>query len=296
MGERTSSLLFRMAVALISATPEPALRTLGHACGYLTSFFAGDCMKMVERHMRRLLGCGTAAAREAARQVFGNYGRYWAELLWLRTDRIGTILEHMDVQGVEHLQAARDAGHGMIIALPHLGNWDIAAPVLARERISVTAVVESFPRPWLTEWIDRQRRSVGMEVLARRNIWSTALLAKRLKAGHAVALVCDRDLSGSGVPVSFFGEVTTLPRGPAVLSELTGAPILPAAVYFHPCRGHRVLILPPLKPPSIQDRQERLGEISQRLATIFEALIRSAPTQWLMLQPVWPSDRKPTGP
>ena len=106
-----------------------------------------------------------------------------------------------------------------------------------------------------------------------------------------MCLLCDRNLSGDGVDVKFFGEDTTLPAGPATLAVRTGAALLPVAVYFEPGRGHRTVVRPPV--PS--ERQGRLRDdiavITQRLADEFEELIRAAPEQWHLLQPNWPSDR-----
>jgi KDO2-lipid IV(A) lauroyltransferase len=112
-----------------------------------------------------------------------------------------------------------------------------------------------------------------------------------------VALLCDRDITGGGIPVSFFGERTTLPAGPATLALRTGAALLPTAVYY---RGWNSMLIPvadhhaKVSPPINLERQGRLRDdvsrVTAELARNLERLIRVAPEQWHMLQPNWPSD------
>jgi len=181
----------------------------------------------------------------------------------------------------------------MILAVPHLGNWDVGAPRLSQEVVSVMAVAEALSPVWLRNWFVGFRRMLGMEiVLTDEGSRLVFTLTKKLKEGGLVALVSDRDIQGGGIEVDFFGERTTLPAGPAVLAERTGAPILPAAVYFRRDRGHRAVIKPPLPPSTERDRKSRLKAMTQSLAHALEELVREAPTQWHLLQPNWPSDRE----
>jgi phosphatidylinositol dimannoside acyltransferase len=292
MTEMAVSLLLRAAILLVSLLPEAAVRSVGRKLGYLVSFSDRRRRKMAERHMRRVLG-SDHDVRAAAREVFASYGRYWAELFWLRPDRLQAVGRHISLEGAEHLDSARAGGRGMILAVPHVGNWEIGARVLIARGIAVTVVAEALADPGVQRWFTATRRMLGMEVLlADRSTNLLLALARRLKAGQAVALMSDRNVEGAALEVRFFGETTSLPAGAALLAELTGAPILPAAVYFCDRRGHRVVFRPPLESVSGASRQERRYLLTQRLAEAMEALVREAPTQWHLLQPNWPSDRE----
>ena len=107
-----------------------------------------------------------------------------------------------------------------------------------------------------------------------------------------MCLLSDRDLTGDGVEVEFFGERTTLPAGPATLALRTGAALLPVAVYFTEGRGHKGMVRPPLDITREGRLREDIARITQALAYEFEDLIRVAPEQWHLLQPNWPSDRE----
>jgi KDO2-lipid IV(A) lauroyltransferase len=104
-------------------------------------------------------------------------------------------------------------------------------------------------------------------------------------------LLCDRDLTGDGIEVEFFGERTTLPAGPATLALRTGAALLPTAVYFRPRGGHHAVVLPPIPTQREGRLRDDVARATQDLAHRFEELIRAAPEQWHLMQPNWPSDR-----
>jgi lauroyl/myristoyl acyltransferase len=117
----------------------------------------------------------------------------------------------------------------------------------------------------------------------------TAVL-RRLHQGGIVGLLCDRDILGTGVEVAFFGEITTMPSGPATLALRTGAAILPTAVYFQAGRCHHGVVRPPVPVERTGRFRDDVARITQLLAQEFEVLIRPAPEQWHLLQPNWPSD------
>jgi len=112
-----------------------------------------------------------------------------------------------------------------------------------------------------------------------------------LRDNRIVCLLSDRDLTGDGVEVEFFGERTTLPAGPATLAIRTGAALLPVAVYFGPGRGHKGVVHAPIETSRAGGLRDDIARITQCLAQEFEILIREAPEQWHLLQPNWPSDR-----
>jgi phosphatidylinositol dimannoside acyltransferase len=149
----------------------------------------------------------------------------------------------------------------------------------------VTAVVERLQQPDVFDWFVDLRSSYGIHVVPAGPD-ALAALAVAVRRRHVVCLLADRDLSGGGLPVEFFGAPTTLPAGPAVLSMRTGAPVHVTAVYFTGS-GHHCVVGPPLR----AERRGRLREdaqvFTQRIAVELEALIRRAPEQWHVLEPLW---------
>jgi KDO2-lipid IV(A) lauroyltransferase len=119
---------------------------------------------------------------------------------------------------------------------------------------------------------------------------SVLSLVKALRAGHVVCLVSERDLTGDGVAVELFGHPTTMPAGPAVLALRTGAPIVPVGNYFRPDGRQHIEIQAPVPVERRGRLRDDVQRITQDVAHRFEDLISAAPEQWLMMQPMWPSD------
>ena len=177
------------------------------------------------------------------------------------------------------------------MAMPHLGGWEWSGFWVTQvKQRPVTAVVERIEPPALFEWFVELRRSFGFEIVALGPD-AGAATSRALRANHTLALLCDRDIAGTGPEVEFFGERTTLPGGPATLALRTGAPLLPTAIYFDGPTTRRSVVLPALDTARRGKLREDVQRVTQDLAHALEDLIRRAPEQWHLLQPNWPSDR-----
>lgn len=291
MNHLVGYLILRAGAGLIGLLPAPAARWLGRVGGLAWHFFAKGRREMSRRHMRRVLGDGADIER-AARSVMQSYGRYYAETLWVRGSRVEQLKRDTDVEGLQRIIDARNEGTGMIYGLPHVGNWEVAAPVAVTEKVPVVAVAEKLANNRITDWFTDLRADFGIEiVLATGRTEVMRKLETALRDNKAVALLSDRDLKGRGVEVEFFGERTTLPPGPATLALRTGAPLFPVGTFFAGNHGYRVVVRPPIPVPEHGSRTEKVSEMTQALAREMEELIREAPDQWHLVQPNWPSDR-----
>jgi phosphatidylinositol dimannoside acyltransferase len=283
---------FRLGMGIVGALPRRTAVRLGEGLASAAAPFFGSRRRMALRHARRL---GVADPERHVRRVFAAYGRYWAETLWVRPRRRTEIEAFISLEGGEHLEAAIAGKRGMVLALPHLGNWEFAGPIGDRLGFELVAVAENLANQRVRDWFVEMRRQMGIGiVLATGGATVMRSLQAVLARNGAVALLCDRDLKGRGVAVEFFGERTTLPAGPVSLALKMGAPLLPAAAYFGPDGTHRVVIRPPISLRAEDSRSEAVAEGTQRLARELESLIQRAPEQWHLLQPNWPSDRAST--
>jgi KDO2-lipid IV(A) lauroyltransferase len=247
--------------------------------------------QQVARNLERVTATPptAGAAHGSTGAVFDHYARYWYELFRLPHEDLARLDERVDCDGFEHHEAAAARHRGVLLALPHLGNWDLAGAWLARRGYRVTAVAEPVDPPELFDWFVANRARLGMQIVALGSDAGPAML-RALHDEGVVCLVCDRDLTGDGVPVTFFGERTHLPGGPALLALRTGAPLLPIGLAFLPGGRHQIRILPPLPTDRRGRLRDDVARVTQQLADVFEDLIRGAPDQWLMMQPNWPSD------
>ena len=223
---------------------------------------------------------------ETVREAFLWYGRYWAETFRMADLSSSELDERFDVEGLDHIDRAYKEGRGVVLATPHLGNWDSGGRFVA-ERWPLTVVVETLrPRMVFDRFVDH-RRGLGMTIIPlERGSDPTGTCLQHLQAGEVIALVADRDLSRSGVEVSLFGHSAKMPPGPAVLALRAGAPLIAAAIYQRPDGTWLGRVLPPLPMPE-PDAPDAVAQLTQRLADAFTELIRAEPAQWHVFSPYW---------
>lgn len=282
---------YRAGSSFAQLLPEPIAALAGRGIGASMAVVDAERRRMVARHQQRVHGgrLSPLALRRAVQRTFDSYARYWVDAF--RLPRLGPdeLDAQMTYDGLEHILAAREAGTGAIMAVPHLGGWDFGGAWIATRGVPITVIVEPLEPPELFEWFADFRRSLGMTVVPLGPKAATASL-RALRDNHILCLLCDRDIGGGGVEVEFFGERTTLPAGPITLALRTGAPVLPCAVY-HRGSGHHGVVRPPLDLTRSGGMREDVQRLTQALAKELEVLIREAPEQWHVMQPNWPSDR-----
>lgn len=289
---RVTYLAYRAGALVAQAVPPEVGRPLATGISRILLRTMPERRKMSARHLSRASGGALqgAALDGAVAGAFDSYARYWLEMFRLPHDARGDLDADFEVEGYEHVEAGLAAGHGVILALPHLGGWEYAGAWVSKVKGQrLLAVVESVEPPELFEWFVTVRAAMGMEVVALGPDAATASL-RALRDNGILALVCDRDLRGDGVAVDFFGEKTTMPGGPATLALRARATIVPVAVYFRPQGGHHAVVRPPLDTTRQGTVRDDVVRITQALAHEFEGLISAKPQQWHLLQPNWPSD------
>ena len=217
-------------------------------------------------------------------EAMRSYMRYWCDTFRLPDWSKERIIKTTSVTNEHLLTDAIAAGTGVIVAVPHAGNWDHAGAYFCAKGIRLVTVAERLKPEKLFLKFLAYRQAMGMEVLPLDGrVLST--LEERLNEGALVALVSDRDLSRSGIEVDFFGGTARMPAGPALLALRTKAPLITAFVTYTQSGVHiefRNIIL-----PSSGDESTKVNEIVQMTAQYFEDGISENPQDWHMLQRIW---------
>lgn len=232
----------------------------------------------------------------ATREAFRLYGRYWHETFRARAMSPEELKGRFRIAGLENVDRALEAGGGVILAVPHMGNWDVAGQFMAVSGYRLVSVAENLRPPRLAELFLRHREALGMEILVLKEGRDTGLrLAQLLAENSLVALVADRDLGGRGVDVEMFGATRKLPAGPALLSLSAGAPLCATGVYTTE-DGWFCRIGEPLEIARTGVMREDVTALTRLLAAEFERIIAAKPVDWHMFQPAWPEDGAPGAP
>lgn len=213
-----------------------------------------------------------------------SYMRYWCDTFRFPDWNSERIEQTVSVTNEHLLLDAIAAKRGVIVALPHAGNWDHAGAYFCRKGVRLVTVAERLKPEKLFLKFLSYRQSMGMEVLPLDGrVLDT--LADRLREGALVALVADRDLSRSGINVDFFGAPARMPAGPALLALRTQAPLITAFVSYTDAGVH--IDFKSVMLPSLGSEKEMVQEIVQMTAKHFEAGIAQFPQDWHMLQRIW---------
>ena len=213
-----------------------------------------------------------------------SYMRYWCDTFRFPDWSSQRVTETVSVTNEHLLMEAIVAKTGVIVALPHAGNWDHAGAYFCAKGVPLVTVAERLKPEKLFLKFLSYRESMGMEVLPLDGrVLDT--LADRLRDGALVALVADRDLSRSGIEVDFFGAPARMPAGPALLAIRTQAPLITAFVSYSDA-GVDIDFKNVLLPTAGSER-EMVQEIVQMAAVHFEDGISQHPQDWHMLQRIW---------
>jgi phosphatidylinositol dimannoside acyltransferase len=258
----------------------------------------GPQVQVLEANLSRVLGpdADGAQLRALSRESMRSYAQYWLDMFRLPVTPVERLVADATAYG--QVFAALDllkAGRGVIFALPHMGDWDAAgAWIIAQGAGSFTTVQERLKPESLYDRFVAFREGLGFEVLPASggtvNVFGT--LAARLRAGKLVCLVTDRDVTGTGTEVEFFGEKARMSSGSAALAERTGAALFPALLWNED--GHLAIRVGEEIPvPGEGDRRHKVTAMTQQLANFFEAGIREHPADWHMLQRVFTADLDP---
>jgi KDO2-lipid IV(A) lauroyltransferase len=273
-----------VARALPEQTGRAISRHLGGAAFRLTS----KAREIVAANQAQVLGRGVddPLVQASTREAFQLYGRFWFDAFHLPVVSDEAILAKVECDTAHRIDAALRCTKGAIVALPHLGNWDVAGRWMAAIGHPVVAVAEELEPRRLFELFVEHRRSIGMEVvgLGEQNVGRQ--LAGFLASNRVVALVADRDLGGRGVEVEMFGRRRRLPAGPALLSITTGAALMVTPTYTTD-GGWRIVIGEPIAIEPSGDRRADVRALTELLARGFEDAISAAPADWHLFQPGW---------
>ncbi|MFE4966635.1 phosphatidylinositol mannoside acyltransferase [Streptomyces sp. NPDC056660] len=293
--DRLTDGLYGLGWSTVKKLPEPVAVRLGRTVADLAWRQRGKGVQRLESNYARVVpDASPERLRELSRAGMRSYLRYWMESFRLPAWSEDRIRSGFDVKDVHHLTDGLASGKGVIIALPHLANWDLAGAWVTTElKTPFTTVAERLRPETLYDRFVAYREGLGMEVLPHSGGSAFGNLARRLRDGGLICLVADRDLSASGVEVDFFGDTARMPAGPALLAQQTGAYLLPVTLWYDDTPVMKGRVHAPIDVPESGDRDSKTSVMTQALADAFATGIADHPEDWHMLQRLWLADLDP---
>lgn len=223
------------------------------------------------------------------RQGISSAMRYWCDTFRISDWSSEKIVSSTRAINEHFLFDPINEKRGVIVAVPHAGNWDHAGAYFCAKGARVNTVAEHLKPERLFRKFLAHRERMGMRVLDLNAGVIDDLRNILRHEKELVALVADRDLSRSGIDVHFFDKVARMPAGPAILAYETDADLITAYVVYRK-DGIEVSFTPPIKVNREADRSTEVSRITQVIAGRFEDAIRNDPTSWHMQQRIFIDD------
>ena len=274
---------------LLRFVPEGLATRAFHAGAHLAARRDGPGARQLRRNLARVVPAATPAELDGlVRAGLRSYARYWQETFLLPWADHAALVGRLDgaMEGIGYLNDALAAGCGVVVVLPHSGNWEMAGLWFVARHGVFSTVAERLKPEALYQRFVAYRSGLGFDIVPLTGAGSPApRLLRRLRTGGVVCLLADRDLTGAGTAVEFFGAAARMPLGPARLAAATGATLLVIGCWFTP-EGWGMRFHPPVPVP---DRSTVL-QATQTVADYFAFDIAAHPQDWHMLQPLWIDD------
>jgi KDO2-lipid IV(A) lauroyltransferase len=279
---------FRLGWAVTRHSPEPIAERMLERAADRTWRQRGPGVKQLEANLRRAVpDVDQDGMTRLSQQAMRSYFRYWHEVFRLPVWSRQRISDMVVTRNRPALDAVFAAGHGAIVALPHMANWDLAGAWACLNGLPVSTVAERLRPESLFERFVAHRRALGLEVVPLTDAdQPLAAMRAALDRGRMVCLLSDRLLGKGGVEVRLLGEPARLPGGPAALSRIAKVPVVVVIASYHG----------PLMQMEVSEPIEPIAgpggvvAMTQRIADRIGDGIRAYPQDWHMLQRVFLAD------
>ncbi|MER6978358.1 phosphatidylinositol mannoside acyltransferase, partial [Streptomyces carpinensis] len=195
--ERLVDALYGLGWSTVKKLPEPVAVRLGRGIADLAWKQRGKGVLRLEGNYARVVpDASPERLAELSRAGMRSYLRYWMESFRLPAWSPQRVRTGFAPKDLHHLTDGLASGKGVILALPHLANWDLAGAWVTTElQTPFTTVAERLKPESLYDRFVAYREGLGMEVLPHSGGSAFGTLARRLRDGGLVCLVADRDLS-----------------------------------------------------------------------------------------------------
>ncbi len=200
----------------------------------------------------------------------------------LTSKRISAIAEVEDFHRLKELMG----GKGAVLAVPHMGNWDMAGVAAEMMGIPVFFMARRQKNPLVDAYLNRMRGVTGVETIPTDSR-SLRVILKNLKEGKAFAILPDVRARTGGVPIRFFNGTAYLPPGMALFARHAGVPVIPAVLTRSGWTRHQWRMHDPIYPDPAQTKENDEVRMMQEVMNLFDIAVRKQPEQYFWYNKRW---------
>ncbi len=281
--------VFKFGYASAQIIPRPIAQRIADGFAWWSLRHSAELRRVMGENLGVVTGRTGADLKTLVRDNIRSFCRMLADYFLCAGDRAVRAKDLVTSwSGLEHLEAARARGKGTILITGHLGHWELGGLLLALSGVPITVVTLPEPSDELMRWRETARRRLGIRTIAvgPGQEFAFVEMLRVLRGNGVLCMLVDRPYSGTGMPVRQFGRETQFSTAAATLAHHTGASIVPAFVLRQPNSLYQATAFPAIE-QNAGDLRETLPRNVQKIATLFESIIRQYPEQWFNYVPVF---------
>ncbi len=281
--------VFKFGYATAQVIPRPVAQCIADAVAWWSLRRSSELRSVMSENLGVATGRTGSDLKKLVQENVRSFCRMLADYFLCAGDRAANAKDLVsDWEGLEHLENARARGKGTILVTGHVGHWELGGLLLALSGVPITVVTLPEPSPELMKWRETARQRLGIRTIAvgPGHDFAFVEMLRVLRGNGVLAMLVDRPYSGTGMPVRQFGHETQFSTAAATLAHHTGASIVPAFVMRQPDTHYRAFACPRVEQTQ-GDLRDTLAQNVQRIADLFESIIRQYPEQWFNYVPVF---------
>ena len=278
--------LYRLGQFIALVLPLKLVYAIAVFLADLHYFFAFRDRRFVKTNLRVIFpDKENRQLRKISKRVFRNFAKYLVDFFRFEKLDRNYIDKNIKLENLHYFDQALGAGKGVIVLTAHLGNWELGGVVLAQLGYPFWAVALSHKNKKVNDFFVAQRARKGVHVISLCKAIRSCI--SEIRNNHMVALVGDRDFSDKGMIIDFFNKPAHFPEGPAALSLISGASIVPGFMLRNPDDSFTLSIEKPVEFKPSGDKSVDIANLIRMYKDIFECYIRKYPDQWYVFRRFW---------
>ncbi len=282
--------IYRLGQWLVSILPKRTAYAFAVFISDIHFLFSKTDREAVRANLTAVVGKNVSP--KMVREVFRNFGRFLVDFFTL-TKKVTPryIKEHVECVNIEHIDHALKKGKGALLVSAHVGNWEMAGAVVSSLGYPLAVIALLHKDPRVNAFFDRQRVFFGTTVIPTTTTAVRRCL-EHLKANRVLAIMGERDFGTKGIVMGFLGRKAMIPKGTALFSLKTGAPIIPTVLARKDNGDFCFIFHTPIEPPAVPKEGITDALVAQtmgRYLRVLEGEVREHPLQWLMFREFWHS-------
>ena len=239
--------------------------------------------KIIHKNIKRALpDINNENLETLTRLMWNNYGRTFAEYIFLKDFRIGKFSSNIEIEGKEILEKIKKNNQQVVFVSGHLSNFELMAMFIEKNGINLLAIYRPLNNLFLNPFMEKIRRKYICKHQIKKGIGGTKNLIKYKKQNFSTALMIDQRVS-EGILSPFFKQKAFTTTIPAQLVKKFNIPVVP--VYIERIKDVTFRIT--IKNPIFFSKEKSIENITDELNLELEKLILKKPEQWIWSHNRW---------